>query len=99
MMNLTTLTVCMCHLTGTGGFVYYLAWMLKHSDHSEMATASAFFTLLGAATVLVTIIVSFFAGSILPVVLLAVLVLATIALTMQGLPRQRNEYMQVAEDL
>jgi len=41
----------------------------------------------------------FFAGSILPVVLLAVLVLATIALTQQGLPLGRDHsYTQVRNE-
>jgi hypothetical protein len=83
MLSLTTLTVCMCNLTGMGGFTYFAVWMLFHSDGAEMATTSAFFTLYGFAKLLVTFFVCFFAPtSILPVVLLAVLVLATIAVTM-----------------
>jgi len=84
----------MCAL---GGAAYFLSHMLFHSDGSEMATAAAYFTLVGVASLIVTFFVTFFVGSILPVVLLAVLVLATVVLTTQGLPMNRNEYSQLAQ--
>ena len=81
MKNMVVLTACLCNLTGTGGFIYYLAHMLHNSDHSEMNTSAAAFTLIGSSTLVVAFFTTFFAGSILPVVLLAVLVLLTIGVT------------------
>lgn len=81
MLSLSTLTTCMCHMTGMGGFLYFMSWMMFHADQSPMSTASAFVTLSGMANLIVLFFFGFFAGSIIPVVLLAVLVLATVALT------------------
>jgi len=52
LLPLNTFTVCLCNLTGTGGQLYFAAWMLFHSDASEMATASAVFTLIGVSNFL-----------------------------------------------
>lgn len=92
MLSISTVVVCMCHMCGLGGMLYFQSWMMFNADQSPMSTASAFVTLLGMANLIVLFFMCFFAGSILPVVLLAVLVLATIALTMQGLPEGRGAY-------
>jgi hypothetical protein len=87
MLSFSTVVTCMCHMCGIGGTLYFQSWMIFNADQSPMSTASAFVTLMGLAKLIVLFFMCFFAaGSILPVVLLAVLVLATIALTMQGLP-------------
>lgn len=79
MSSTVVLTISLCHLVGVGGLVSALAHMLHNSDHSELSTSAAAFTLLGLATLVVTLFVMFFAGSIIPVVLLAVLTLLAIA--------------------
>lgn len=85
-LNLTTVTVCMCHLVSSGGLLYCGAWMMYHCDGSPLATASAFYTLYGASLLLTTFVMSFFTNLMLMVVLLVVLLLATAVLNQSGLP-------------
>lgn len=82
MSNLVVMTVSLCNLVGVGGLVLYFSHMLFNSDHSEFATASAAWTLLGTASLVITFFGTFFIGSILPVVLLCILVLLSVAVNM-----------------
>ena len=43
----TPVTVTVCNWVSTGGFVYYLSYMVYHSDNCELNTAVSFFSLFG----------------------------------------------------
>merc|ERR1719476_700055 len=70
LLNLNTLTICMCHCAGTGGMLFFMAWLMQNCQRSSLATASAFFTLLGVSTCAMALFMGFFANSIFPSVLL-----------------------------
>ena len=78
--NLVVLTISLCHVVSLGGFVFYVSHMLYNSDHSEVNTTAAAFTLVGAAGFVVTLVLCFFGASVFPIVVLAVLTLLAVCL-------------------